>query len=354
MNLTEFNFEPAIYKNKSIIWIRFTYDLQLVHTVKQFKTAKWSASQKSWYVSDNQSYRELFKLPALPIGARLFDKIHPNNHQAFVEFQNQLILKKYSSNTARVYIYEFAQFLFLLKNHPADQLDSEKLKSYFLYCINHHKIKENQLNSRINAIKFFYENVLKRSRIFFDIPRPKKRMILPKMLSVYEVKKMLDVTTNTKHLMILKLCYGMGLRVSEIVNLKIEHIDSHRMQVLIENAKGKKDRYVNLPESILDELRLYFLTYKPKTFLFEGKSAEQYSKRSAQTVFKQAMLKAKINKRVGIHSLRHSYATHLIEMGTDIRYVQELLGHNSIKTTMLYTHVTNHSKSKIKSPLDKL
>ena len=160
--------------------------------------------------------------------------------------------------------------------------------------------------------------------------------------------------TNLKHNTMLKLCYGLGLRVSEIVNLKISDIDSKAMQVFIERAKGKKDRYVNLPESILPQLRIYFIEYKPKMYLFEGQYGGQYSSRSAQQVFKNALLKAKINKVVSIHSLRHSFATHLLEQGTDIRFIQELLGHNDIKTTLIYTEVSDKSIRKIISPLDHL
>jgi integrase/recombinase XerD len=162
------------------------------------------------------------------------------------------------------------------------------------------------------------------------------------------------VAQNLKHLLILKLCYGMGLRVSEIVQLKISDIDSRRMQVLISYAKGKKDRYVNLPNTILGLLRQYYTAYKPKEFLFEGQNGGQYSVRSCQVVFKNALHKARINKKVGIHGLRHSYATHLIEQGTDMRFVQELLGHANIKTTMIYTHVSDIAKRNIKSPLDNL
>ena len=152
----------------------------------------------------------------------------------------------------------------------------------------------------------------------------------------------------------LKLCYGMGLRVSEIVNIKISDIDSKSMRVLIECGKGKKDRYVNLPQSILEQLRKYYRVYRPKKYLFEGQGSECYSIRSVQKVFKNAIVKAKINKQVGIHSLRHSFATLLLEQGTDIRFIQELLGHNSIKTTLLYTEVTNKSIQNITSPLDKM
>jgi len=138
----------------------------------------------------------------------------------------------------------------------------------------------------------------------------------------------------------LKLCYGMGLRVSEIINLKIEDIDSGNMQVLIQQSKGKKNRYVNLPESILEQLRTYYKEYKPKKYLFEGQYGDQYSIRSVQAVFKTAMRKAKIRKKIGIHGLRHSFATHLLENGTEIKFIQELLGHSNIKTTLVYTHVS--------------
>lgn len=187
-----------------------------------------------------------------------------------------------------------------------------------------------------------------------EIPRPKKPYTLPKVLSSQDVAKLFEVTTNHKHRLLLKLCYGMGLRVSEIINLKISHIDSHRMQVLIAAAKGKKDRYVTLPDSVLEEMRDYYLAYQPKNYLFEGQYGEQYSVRSAQCVFHNAMHKAHINKPFGIHSLRHSYATHLLEYGTDISLIQQLLGHNNLKTTQIYTHVSQRNLMKVKSPLDSI
>jgi site-specific recombinase XerD len=159
---------------------------------------------------------------------------------------------------------------------------------------------------------------------------------------------------NQKHLVMLKLCYGMGLRVSEIVNLKVADIDKNRMVVHIEASKGKKDRCVTLPSSILDDLRNYYCAFRPKTYLFEGQYGGQYSTRSVQVVFKNAMQKAKINKTVGIHGLRHSYATHLLEYGTDMYFIQKLLGHKDIKTTEIYAKVSNRQLSNIKSPLDSL
>ncbi|RQP08245.1 MAG: integrase, partial [Chryseobacterium sp.] len=269
-------------------------------------------------------------------------------------FVELLKLKAYSQNTIRTYSCEFIQLLKVLKQHPVEDLSGEKLRSYFLYCTDQLKLSENLMHSRINAVKFYFEQVLGREKMFIDIPRPKKPSLLPKAISRRDVKKMLDLVENPKHRLLLKMCYGMGLRVSELVNLKISDIDSGNMLVLVRRGKGKKDRYVGLPETLLPELRDYYKEYRPAVYLFEGQSGGQYAVRSAQLVFKAAMTKANINKKVGIHGLRHSYATHLIEQGTDIRFVQDLLGHNNIKTTMIYTAVTDHAKRNIKSPLDSL
>ena len=282
------------------------------------------------------------------------DNIYPINRNAIKKMVELLKLKGYSDNTIKTYQNEFAQFLAALKNTPADDCDSQKLRSYMLYCYEHLNLTENTLHSRLNALKFYFEQVLHREKFFVNIPRPKKHAKLPRTIHKNDLKKIFKATTNLKHNTMLKLCYGMGLRVSEIVNLKITDIDSKNMQVFIEKGKGKKDRYVNLPQSILEQLRAYYKEYRPKIYLFEGHDGGQYSVRSTQQVFKNALQKAGINKKVGIHSLRHSYATHLLEQGTDIRFIQELLGHKDIKTTLIYTDVSNNSIRNVASPLDKL
>ena len=282
------------------------------------------------------------------------DQFHPINQPVLQRYIETLQLKGYSPSTLNTYRNEFAQLLYLLKGNLVDDLDADRLRGYFLYCINTLKLSENTLHSRINAVKFYFEQVLRREKFFFDIPRPKKPSILPKVINAQDIKKLFEVTTNLKHNTMLKLCYGMGLRVSEIVNLKITDIDSKNMQVLIEKSKGKKDRYANLPLSILEQLRVYFKEYTPKKYLFEGQYGDQYSIRSAQQVFKDALQKAKINKDVGIHSLRHSFATHLLEAGTDVTFIQQLLGHNDLKTTLRYTHVSKKNLKNIKSPLDSI
>lgn len=288
------------------------------------------------------------------IGHGFEQHIHEVNLPAFRVFRNTLEQRAYSPSTVRTYLAEFAQLLKLLKKRPVDRLTTEQLNAYFLYCIKKLKHSENQIHSRINAIKSYFKLVLHQEHVFDSIPRPKSPKALPKVLSKQEVIRLFSVIQNSKHLLMLKLCYGMGLRVSEIVNLKVQDIDSTRMQVLIQSAKGKKDRYVNLPESVLEDLRSYYKTYRPETFLFEGQFGGQYTARSVQQVFKKAMMKAKINKSVGIHGLRHSFATHLLEAGTDMVFIQKLLGHNHIKTTELYAKVSRKTISKVRSPLDDL
>ena len=280
--------------------------------------------------------------------------IYEVNKAAVLRMTEQLKLMGYSKNTIKTYQNEFTQFLVALKNNFVDNCSADRVRSYMLYCYEQLKLSENTLHSRLNALKFYFEKVLHREKFFVDIPRPKKHSILPKTIHQNDLKKMFAVTTNLKHNTILKLCYGMGLRLSEIINLKITDIDSENMQVFVERGKGKKDRYVNLPQSILEQLRRYYKMYRPKIYLFEGQEGGQYSIRSTQQIFKNALQKAGINKKVGIHSLRHSYATHLLEQGTDIRFIQELLGHKDLKTTLIYTDVTNNSIRNVKSPLDNL
>ena len=308
-----------------------------------------------WYVPDVASYRKQFGIETKnTVSEKIYSKISPINHSEIKLFYEQIQLMGYSTNTLRCYTAEFNQFLNYLNDISVRTCTSFQVRSYLLFCMNDLKLSESSLHSRINAVKFYYEKVLFQDKIFIEIPRPKKPLQLPKSLNTSEIKKILEVTTNLKHNTMLKMCYGMGLRLSEIVNLQISHIDSKTMQVLIARAKGKKDRYVNLPESILEQLRSYYIEYKPKEYLFEGKYGGQYNARSVQLAFKNSLNKSNVNKKVGIHSLRHSFATHLLENGTDIRFIQELLGHNDIKTTFIYTHVTDKSLRRIISPLDNL
>ncbi len=218
-------------------------------------------------------------------------------------------------------------------------------------------VSESDMNSHINSIKFYYEQVLGNQKMFFNLPRPKKRLQLPKILSEQELERLFRALPNIKHKAILLTAFSCGLRVNETVNLKITDIDSDRMQVLIENSKNKKDRYVMLSPLLLDVLRAYITINKPRPvkYLFEGiQAGYPYSTRSAQIIFKNACREGGIHKEVSFHCLRHSFATHLLEKGTDIRYIKDLLGHYNIKTTERYLHVAKDKLIHIASPLDYL
>ena len=356
-NRHNYQFSIGKHYDKSVIFVHFPYNLQWKNELKEkFPAAKWSISKNCWYLPDVASIRnEMGMKPKTEMGKNVVNQIDEVNLPALKRMHELLLLKAYSPNTIKTYCLEFSQLLYTLKDTPVNSLNSERLRAYFLYCTTKLKLSENIIHSRINAVKFYFEQVLHREKLLFEeIPRPKKKSSLPKVISKNDIVKIFAQVENHKHLLMLKLCYGMGLRVSEIVNLKITNIDSKRMLVHIEAAKGKKDRYVALPSSILDDLRNYYRIYRPDIYLFEGQYGGQYAIRSVQAVFKNAMQKAKINKTIGIHGLRHSYATHLLECGTDMVFIQKLLGHKDIRTTEIYAKVSNRQLSKIKSPLDDL
>lgn len=349
-------YEFAIHQGQAVIFIHFEYDAALNAEVKKWVGVRWSHSQKAWYVLDTAHYREKFGLPPKPlVGKAVLLQIHPINQPALQSYVETLQLKAYSPATIATYRNEFAQLLYVLKDKSVEKLDATKLRSYFLYCTNTLKLSENTLHSRLNAVKFYFEQVLKRDKFFFEIPRPKKKVILPNVLAISQVEQLFSNLENLKHKTMLYLAYSAGLRVSEVVHLKIKDIHSERMVINIKGAKGKKDRTVLLSEGILALLRKYYTTYKPKEWLFEGQYKDSpYSTRSLQQVFHRAKDAANIKQPVTFHSLRHSYATHLHEAGTDIKLIQELLGHNDLKTTLRYTHVSNLTLEKIKSPFDRL
>ena len=282
-------------------------------------------------------------------------RVDPINLHVIELMRDHLILKAYSKSTIKTYLNEMHQFLFRLGTIPADDLQPQHLKKYLVFCFEKLRLSENTLHSRINALKFYYEQVLRRDRFFWEIPRPKKPLQLPKLLNEEELCRLFNALSNKKHKAMLFTAYSAGLRVSEIVQLKLKDIDSERMQIFIENAKGKKDRYLNLSPVLLDILREYFKQYtpRPKLYLFESEqTGDAYSTRTVQQIFSNAKRAAGISKEVGIHSLRHSFATHLLESGTDLRFIQELLGHSSPKTTMIYTHVSSTSFKNITNPFD--
>lgn len=284
-------------------------------------------------------------------GFKLIYPIHELALQAYVEL---LRLKNYSTNTIQNYS---SWFLFFLKHFP-DRKPSGILKTEIIDFLSGFRNSKNwsatSQNQLISSVKFFYEHLLKRPREIYDLPRAQKSELLPTVFDETEILAIIKATDNLKHKTMLCLAYSGGFRISEIVNLKLLDIDSKRMVITIRQAKGRKDRQVMLSEKLLLMLRAYYKKYHPKNWLFEGRNGGQYTTRSLTLVVADCKRKAKVNKKGSIHAMRHSFATHLLEGGTDIASIKELLGHNSLKTTMIYTHVSKKHLSKIKSPLDKL
>ena len=266
----------------------------------------------------------------------------------------RLILKKYSHNTVKTYMHMFKQFLIYIHPMPLHQVSTAHIMHYHKELVTLRNVSASYQNQSINAIKFYIEKVLNLPKITYDFCRPRRSKTLPKVLSLQEVSRLLEVTHNIKHKTIFSVIYGCGLRISECIHLKLEDIDSSNMRVWVRNAKGKKDRITLLSPSLLEQLRAYYVLYKPKHWLFEGVNANPYSVSSIRQVFNRSKKKARIHIPATVHSLRHSFATHLLDAGTNLRYIQKLLGHNSSKTTEIYTHVSTSNLVNIKSPFDML
>ena len=263
----------------------------------------------------------------------------------------KLELKKYANNTAKTYITFFERFINHYKAYKLLEIGEKEIRLY-LQVLVQEKRSNSFINQAVNAIKFYYEVVEGQPNRFYSIERPKKREALPKVISKEEVLAIISKANNLKHKCIISLLYSAGLRRSELLNLKISDIDSKRMLIRVNSSKGGKDRFTLLSENVLADLRIYFRKWRPKVYLFEGDKGGKYSPESVVKIVKRAASKAQVRINVSPHILRHSFATHLLESGTDLRYIQALLGHSSSKTTEIYTHVAVNSFKNIKNPLD--
>jgi site-specific recombinase XerD len=271
----------------------------------------------------------------------------------FEVLQQELKLRNYSNKTLKAYRSCLRSFIkYFSPRHPKE-LSGTEIREYLLHLIEERHLSVGSINQAFNAIRFLYVELYKMPFVVDGVPRPLKEKKLPTILSQEEVVRILDAVGNVKHKTILMLIYSAGLRVGESVSLRVSDIDSRRMLIHLRGAKGRKDRYTLLSEVALEQLRAYYKAYRPKEYLFEGMSGRVHlSERSVQHVFERAVAASGIRKPVSVHSLRHSFATHLLESGVDIRYIQELLGHSRSETTEIYTHVSKKSLGKIVSPLD--
>ncbi len=278
-------------------------------------------------------------------------KTEPGYRVCPESYLQKLELKRYSNNTIRTYVSAFEAFINHYKDLELLDINEHDIRLYLQNLIQQGK-SNSYMNQAVNSIKFYYEIVLGMPNRFYTIERPRKQKKLPQVLSKKEVLSLINNTNNTKHKCIAGLLYSAGLRRSELLNLKLTDIDSQRMLIRVEAAKGNKDRYTLLSKKLLEDLRLYYKEWKPTAYLFEGSKGGQYSTTSVENIIKKAAVKAGIKKKVTPHMMRHSFATHLLENGTDLRYIQVLLGHSSSKTTEIYTQVATSNLQLIKNPLD--
>jgi len=332
------------------IAVYFEKNKELIERIKKLEGSLWSQSLKVWHLPDTEKYRSQFKIkfPETKL-------INEEGIEAITKFTLWLRSKRYSEKTIITYCDGLKSFLVFYNKKTIQSITNEDVIIFNNEYIIKNKLSESYQNQIVNAIKLYFK-IIRETKIDIEkIHRPKRAKTLPNVLSKEEVKAILEAPTNIKHKMMLSLIYSCGLRSGELLALEPKHIDSKRNIVLLKNSKGKKDRIAPLSPKILELLRSYYLMYKPVKYLFEGNIVgEPYSEKSLQSIIKQSIKKASIKKPVTLHWLRHSYATHLLESGTDLRYIQELLGHSSSKTTEIYTHVSTKNIQQIKSPFDDL
>lgn len=359
--------EPGIHRKTEVVFLDFGYDDTLIAGLKKAGMTMWSQTQRKWYIL--QQNFDAGKLKSVFAGIAIIDdsklKLRNNNvnnspvndeiKAGLEKFREWMLHKRYSDRTIKTYVEAVKSFLLFIQPKPASEANNSDIVRYVNDHILKNKLSFSYQNQMVNACKLYFREVV-HCRLDVDkLERPRREHKLPNVLSKEEVKAILEAPTNTKHRAMLSLIYACGLRRSELLNLKPQEIDSKRHLLIIRNAKGRKDRVVPISDKLIEMLRTYYKMYKPKDWLFEGQlGGEQYSETSLQKVLQQSLLKANISKPVTLHWLRHSYATHLLESGTDLRFIQELLGHKSSKTTEIYTHVTEKSLQKIKSPFDDL
>lgn len=363
-----------LIENKKFIGLQFYSDKVLNSLIKELPLLEWSKEFNMYYVPNTSIYLDkifsLFRGVAWVNGKFFFQNTRSKNldeeynvdwyrkrntpmgqKKCPESYFQKLELKKYANNTVKTYVSCFEKFMNYHIEKDIQDLNENDIRKYIQNLVqNNHS--NSYINQAINSIKFYYEVVLGMPNRFYAIERPRKERKLPVVLSKEDVLKIIDSTNNLKHKCVVSLLYSAGLRRSELLNLTPQDIDSKRMVIKVKGAKGNKDRFTLLSNTLLKDLRVYFKQYRPEKYLFEGVKNRKYN---ANTVFKivsEAALRAGITVKVSPHVLRHSFATHLLESGTDLRYIQILLGHNSSKTTEIYTHVATNSFNSIKNPLD--
>jgi len=358
--------KPKFHNQADQILICFDYDKPIINLVRTIPGRKWSQQLQCWYIKRSFEALEAIKKAfhnytiddsalqkTSPIKIRhntlLLNEAQKNILNGFFKY---LKGKRYSKSTIETYTHLTADFIAYYHEKLIDELNNRLVELYIedIYIKRQYSIsKQRQFISALKIFKRYYPSIGIEDVL---LVRPKRNKTLPTVLSLEEVIQLISLTKNLKHRAIIALIYSCGLRISELINLELSHIDINRRQLTIKNAKGRKDRYVIIAESFLPLLHNYLSTYRPTRYFAEGQNGGKYSPESIRAFLKKTCKLAQIKKRVTPHTLRHSYATHLLEQGTDIRYIQALLGHSKPETTMIYTHVAKKDLLAISSPLD--
>ena len=357
---------PIIYqhlKNASRIKVFIPYELKELRAVfKKIDTTFWHPRQKLWSIVNTEENFLILKkvLPNYRFVKSLAPKpilIPPLNNAAINQLfllEKALVLKQYSASTIKSYKNMFSVFLTKFSNKELTAITKEEIEGFLYELIKKNKISVSYQNQLINAIKAYYEHALGKPREYYEIMRPKKALTIPNVLSKGEILKIIQYPVHLKHKAILWTVYSAGLRISEVLNLRIVDVHSKEGYLFIKDSKGKKDRKTILSEHLVTLLREYYKAEKPSYWLFEGQTGGKYSTSSVRAIFRKAVKETNSNPWVTVHTLRHSFATHCIEDNINLRYLQNMLGHNSPKTTEIYTKTIHINNKNIKSPLDNL
>jgi|LSQX01.2.fsa_nt_gb site-specific recombinase XerD len=342
--------------------VSFPYSKEAVDKIHLVEGRQWHPEGKFWTVPDDDKTKELVRKlfvnakHDLSVNAVVSSQVNHNNavdkNAMLSRFKEELFLKGYSPKTLKSYIGHVRRFLDYLGN-DLGTITVENVREYIIMLLSNSNCSHAYVNQVLSALKFLMLNVIKSNNVVFDIPRCKKEQKLPEIMSRSEVGLVLNSVSNRKHKSLLMLIYSAGLRVGEAVKLCVTDIDSKRGLIHVKQGKGRKDRYTILSNAAVEMLRMYVRQFRPEAWLFPGADEGSHlTVRSVEYVFQKACKKAGIHKKYTVHTLRHSFATHLLENGTDLRYIQELLGHSSSKTTEIYTHVCEKDIQRIRSPLD--
>ncbi len=369
--------QPLEQEGKALIQLSFQFNRDIYECLWRSRTATWAPALRCFTLPpDSASIHALLselegvaqvwlaqtmKVSDIGLLARLWEQTYKKGADYMacpLPYLEKLLLLNYSMSTIRTYHSLLLRFLNAHKasgQQAIQHFTEAEINGYYRNMVQSRQYSCSFVNQSINAIKFYYQRVLGRHEVQLNqVERPEKPERLPVVLSKQEVARILSVTENLKHRCMLQLLYAGGLRISEVINLRITDVQSGRNLLLIRGGKGKKDRTTLLSQKLLESLRAYYKVYRPKVWLFEGQTGGQYTVESIRSVFRASKEKAGVLVKATPHTLRHSFATHLLEQGTDLRYIQALLGHRNSKTTEIYTHVTSHSLEKIVSPLDNL